>query len=999
MMWTISLNSFQEQKIMDTLQKSLQAALNAAQLRAANAEPTLGPVDALMPPSSGLRAEEMEMPFLKGLEVLPHAEAAAALDGMEEAARKIEAGLQEARTYIAAKSLACKAMGVPREQLLTKNALLPPLQSWLVELRQADPKGVKRVLQQHILVGSKEAKISELEKAVDSLVKEAEQEKSHAELLSSCAQQRQKVSAAEALAQEARKIKASKELQARLRRAEAKLESKDLERQVTASRLLGEVKSYLEEMDLVVSECQNKVKPALAPIEQVLCEEVMVEALLDHMKEKDWNHEVLFKDIASGKDTVAPEKLIDYVASLKPEEQKTAWLEDREGLVSLVSFKALVRRCAKCAVAGRLENQQGELLAELKPGDLLLILETKKDGKEILEVELPSSIVGLAVSKTKEKLQLLPCSSFDFHCEQFERQESLGKIQEKAARLGSEAKEVNVGPDEVRAELMKLTPKLQVPVAALSLLQKQIAVAKRTVAKAKVSERQRHLEEVVAEFARKVEAAEALAQELQSKLKDHLTQGLEQCERPVSLRKETSRLWRFWTWLYGWCFCEAEQINSQIVSAAEDAKAVCARNPDKLKVARLKPRLTELSKRALKARKEGVAKIQILEKAIEALVSSLSTKLGPLLRTSPKTKEALKHLLKNLQISEEQQELLLDSLGGDELCELKLSELSQRYFVVQNPIAMTNLKNLNEAAAKTVRKLASGDLLELLDGPTESNGLQRVFARCVADGQEGWVTMEGNQGTSFLKDAAKPYYVSTKEEVQLDEEEKSSVKFGEVVELVQGPQSTTSSSCKAYGKATSDHAAGWFTVSDQSGNIFAEELPNLYKCISPVAMTEQLDIESKVTSQIFGSTSEGWVTVKGNAGTVFLEPCKKHYAILEPTQLEKSRRLKVQEVVEVSDTKEETRPVEQRIKVKSTDGQIGFLSLGTLRWSKHYTVRAAQSLKDKDKVLREVTKGEHLLALGLPRREEDVLKVRVRTKKDGLVGWVVVRDKQQLLDF
>ena len=32
--------------------------------------------------------------------------------------------------------------------------------------------------------------------------------------------------------------------------------------------------------------------------------------------------------------------------------------------MSLVSFKALVRRCAKCAVAGRLENQQGELLAE-----------------------------------------------------------------------------------------------------------------------------------------------------------------------------------------------------------------------------------------------------------------------------------------------------------------------------------------------------------------------------------------------------------------------------------------------------------------------------------------------------------------------------------------------------------------------------------------------------------------------------------------------------------
>ena len=35
---------------------------------------------------------------------------------------------------------------------------------------------------------------------------------------------------------------------------------------------------------------------------------------------------------------------------------------------------------------------------------------------------------------------------------------------------------------------------------------------------------------------------------------------------------------------------------------------------------------------------------------------------------------------------------------------------------------------------------------------------------------------------------------------------------------------------------------------------------------------------------------------------------------------------------------------------------------------------------DRVRIL-QVTKGEHLLALGLPRREEDVLKVRVRTKK------------------
>ena len=47
---------------------------------------------------------------------------------------------------------------------------------------------------------------------------------------------------------------------------------------------------------------------------------------------------------------------------------------------------------------------------------------------------------------------------------------------------------------KARAELAKLLPRLQVPCAAVSLLQKQLAMAKRNFAKAKAAERQRRLQ-------------------------------------------------------------------------------------------------------------------------------------------------------------------------------------------------------------------------------------------------------------------------------------------------------------------------------------------------------------------------------------------------------------------------------------------------------------------------------------------------------------------------
>lgn len=1084
----------EEQKVMEALQKSLQAALNAAQLRAANAEPTLKTamqkilerqrkvhteLNALTATSKERRertlteiwnrgalerleqlqkwkteAEELEMPFLRGLEILPYEEAIGAVAGMEDIAQKMQAGLQEARTFIAAKSLACKAMGATkqRDQLLQHNTGLPALSTWLVELRQTNLARRKKAQAQ-----AAEAKISAFEKAVEGLIEDAAKDvdKPHEELLKSCEAQRAKVTSADALAKEAHealKTSASKELNAdwqssvvRLKRAEVKLESsvtrklKDLERQVTASKVLAQVKKHLEEMDDKVKKCQEKAQLALASTPAVICQEIMAEVLHDHMTTKAWSFEELFKNLAEGKTSASPEQLMKYVTALKPaaisEDKKDAWLMGRNFDLQLTSLKSLARRCGKCATAGRLEDEKGNV-TELKPGDMLVVHGTKgsKDGKELLEVELLCGTSGVATSKTKEKLQLLPCATFEFHCEELERlvQEALTTTQNTVSKLTAEAKEVQTGPDEVRAELTKLTPKLQVPVAALSLLHKQIAVSKRNFEKGQAMERQKRFEnlhqseaeELYAEMEAKVVEAEALATEMQKK-RQQAPDGLERCEGPISLRKEM------------------KDLNDKILAAMEEAKAVALRMPEKLKSspAAVKQRIVTLTKRSQKAKLTGAGEMKAMDKAMEALCASASSKLSMALRKVPsrvafRNKKELEKLINTLAAPKEQQQLLLESFGDDdEERELKLLQLSQMYLVVQHPIAMTNSSNLDDA--KTVRKLNATEILEVLEGPGTFGDLRRVFARALRDGMEGWVTMEGNQGTSYVKETSKPFYVCTKDEVLMGEDG-DKVKLGEVVELLQGPERKISNIQRAKCKVLKDQTSGWFTIVDQFGTTYAKEVPNLYKCVSPVVMTEELDIESKVMSRLskgsclvledgptkdsrgnlerlrgrlVGTSSSGWVTIKGNAGTVFLEACQNHYVILQPTSLEKHGQLQVDEIVQVLERKEETAPQEQRLKVRHlADGRSGWISLKANSmmklWSKQYTARMPQSLKGKgEEVLREVGKGEQLEALTLPKSHgsgsDSSLRVKVQLKKDGLVGWVLVRDDKNraMLEF
>ena len=50
-----------------------------------------------------------------------------------------------------------------------------------------------------------------------------------------------------------------------------------------------------------------------------------------------------------------------------------------------------------------------------------------------------------------------------------------------------------------------------------------------------------------------------------------------------------------------------------------------------------------------------------------------------------------------------------------------------------------------------MRRLKIGEAVEVLEGPVEEEGLERVRVRTTCDDQEGWVSLKGNQGTKFLQ--------------------------------------------------------------------------------------------------------------------------------------------------------------------------------------------------------------------------------------------------------
>jgi len=307
----------------------------------------------------------------------------------------------------------------------------------------------------------------------------------------------------------------------------------------------------------------------------------------------------------------------------------------------------------------------------------------------------------------------------------------------------------------------------------------------------------------------------------------------------------------------------------------------------------------------------------------------------------------------------------------------------------------------------------------------------------------GWITVKGNQGSRFLQETDKPFYVAAEASdmqdgvASLTSKTVAQLKPQEIIEVLEGP--VKEAGCRAVrvkAKAALDGMTGWVTVKDRDGKEFTKPGKCVYTCKVAIALTDKQKIDEcevvrkllkgEVLTLLEGPTqdgtagvvrirakaekdgAEGWFTLKGNAGTVYAEATSTQYIISTTTALTKGfemesaevRALAENEEVEVLEgPREESGEATLRFRGQAgssgVTGWITFTRKSFRPFAPAYRCLQACELSDpssstSEKTLRSLERGEKLVLLEGPKENgpADPLRFKVRAVKDGLIGWV-----------
>jgi len=182
----------------------------------------------------------------------------------------------------------------------------------------------------------------------------------------------------------------------------------------------------------------------------------------------------------------------------------------------------------------------------------------------------------------------------------------------------------------------------------------------------------------------------------------------------------------------------------------------------------------------------------------------------------------------------------LDEDGEGMIVKDKFINLIRAFMKVAKDTVITAGISIKES--KTLRRLDIGELVEIIEGPLKEDtvGVVRVHARVVKDDIDGWITLEGNQGTVFLEDSGNEFKVvketilteafeldggASKENARKLKVQTRKLKEGETVEVRVWPTKEKGSGLmRMKCKAKSDGATGWVTTVGNQGTVFLELL-------------------------------------------------------------------------------------------------------------------------------------------------------------------------------
>jgi len=762
--------------------------------------------------------------------------------------------------------------------------------------------------------------------------------------------------------------------------------------------------------------------------------------------------------------------------------------KDGDGKISAAEFKEMFKQKFICitgiSVTDVLQVSASKTTCKLEPKEAVeAIGEISKDdatGVERVEVKILSSDkTGFVTVKGNQGTTYLQAHDpFSEFCLEMDKavEERVQNVKKAISTLTAKTSALAAAGSstaivEAKKEMANLRPKATGFSTQLQQLKTKVATAKQDFKKKEISEKNAHIEEkerkeaevITGPISKDLDDAEALAKKVETAAEPLVTlkgEEIASFEKPATLLKEVESLVPAAT--------EALQKVKAAVSEGLKEFVKAVKGP-KLEA---KKELGKMQLRAQGASSKCTTTLQAVKKICQSLVDKSYAKTASALlaevqkkgltpeklfeELAGKGKEKItegamcKRLLslEGLELKEEMAQLICRfKMEANGIGKRSFLSFIQRFYVVSAGIAITTEFEISKG--KTIRKAEVEELIEVLEGPVtdEKVGLTRLKGRSLVDSTEGWISIKGNQGSVFLKEAEKPHYtVAGSDEVQLDKDFKMGgeavrkLKPGEVMEMLEGPRKEIAPpGLRARGKAMSDNAMGWFTIRDKQGNVFAEAEGKFYTCTSAVAMTDNLDIkdcnvlkkltvgelfcveegpveqEEQGITRVKGKTSKdekvGWITIKGNAGTVYAAASTKHYAVVKAVPLQKTaatnspnvRELAVEEVVQVVEgPKEEAHQAAVRVKVKASDGATGWVTAtptGAKKWSGSFRSQAAQTLQSTCKVdgaeaVREVAMGETFELVQGPVDEDGVMRMKGKAKKDGAIGWLTVIDKK-----
>lgn len=172
--------------------------------------------------------------------------------------------------------------------------------------------------------------------------------------------------------------------------------------------------------------------------------------------------------------------------------------------------------------------------------------------------------------------------------------------------------------------------------------------------------------------------------------------------------------------------------------------------------------------------------------------------------------------LKECTITDEQAGALFDCIGGGKaISKERFLEFTRLFYkCVKGTVLSEDLS----IKTKTIRRLEVGDVLEAIEGPSKEGtaGVMRVKCKAASDHALGWVTIAGNQGTSFLEPGF-AYLCCVKDvsltaEESLESEVLRKVTKGEVFEVLEFAKKDDSADVRRIrGRSKQDEVVGWLT--------------------------------------------------------------------------------------------------------------------------------------------------------------------------------------------